>query len=216
MLALFGLGNSKPLKLRDLRLRIINHVDDPLLYGVKTNAYFPIPTSTTGAQLKSRIEGKLGIPVERQYLFFCGSLLKDKQLIPEEAFEPFEAINLDDEVFRPRIYLLLKKQETVVEANSDVLVVHRVEVDEEAEEAKRQQEAMRLEAERLAKERQLLIMQLRLARDAEKEFHFDLQDELIPINCSSFFEVLRDNGYDDMVSTLLICYSQINYCVLLR
>ena len=68
----------------------------------------------------------------------------------------------------------------------------------------------------MAKERQLLIMQLRLARDAEKEFHFDLQDELIPINCSSFFEVLRDNGYDDMVSTLLICYSQINYCALLR
>lgn len=185
---------------RDLKLKIINHTDDPLLHGVKDTLFLAIPGTVTIKQLKERVHGKIHLPLDRIMFFYCGSLLKDKDNIPDEAYEPPVAVNLEVEIFKPRIHLMLK---TSKDSTIDHLILHAVDEDEEAKEARLAAERLRAEEERLAKERQMLIKQLRLARDTNKdEIVFDLAEELVPINCYSFCDILRENGYGDVVRVL--------------
>jgi hypothetical protein len=197
--ALFGHSTPKQIS-RDLKLKIINNIDDPLLYGVKDTLYLAIPGNIDGKQLKERIHGKLNLPVNRIMLVYCGSQLKDNATLPEDVYEPSVAVNLELEVFKPRIHVMLR---AVKDSDVDRLILHRDldDEDDEAREARLAAERLREEEERQAKERLMLIRQLRLARDhGDDEIKFDLSEELSHINCGTFIQLLRSAGFADVVS----------------
>lgn len=191
-----------PPQVRDLKIVILNTNSDSVLETFNGAVYITIPHLVTTEELKVRLVGVIPVPATRILLVYCGSVLEDGALLPEEVFETTIATREDVDIFKPRIHLVLKK-EVEVEKKVESLDVE----EESAEEIAMREaaEAARLERERLDRERAQMIAHLRMLRDESKKKQFHLETELSHINCSQYFAYLHKAGYEDQVSLYSEC-----------
>lgn len=152
-------------------------------FDVQTHIILGCPSKLKVSDLKTRIMGATGIPVERIMLLFCGQVLSDHQdQIPSDAFEFPETGDEDSNSFKARLCLSIMAA-PFVEAKDDEDDIN----DKTAVSSDTVQD---------------IIPKIKHKRKQKDKGEFNLVHELESVKCGFFASGLINFGYENEVFTL--------------
>lgn len=207
-----GFKPVKGLILGEVVVTVLLYQADPVLRHVskgsgggsgkgRVQLHIACPNFSTALELKQRIHGMTAIPIERMRLMLCGTVLRDGDRLPTEAFEQTQRTTDDADVFRARMFLSLLP--VLDEPKPESIISVLSELDEEelkaAFEAKaKAEEVLRKEAEVMAiREARTKALEVQLLLDHVRPANFDLGSDLEKIHCSAFVHALKKAGFAD-------------------
>ena len=164
-------------------------------------------------ELKTKIAGKVSIPIDRMHLFYVGKRLLDDDELPEKVFEPTQNEDSDEDLFRPRLFLsiqfnLPKIQHDVDDGDVSKEEDGNLEVYNEIVRNNDEEEAQGCDEDLGGENTEKMDIIERSLDDAPthndiqrrrrvEDSNFKLEEEMAKIDCSTFAESLSGAGYDN-------------------
>jgi len=192
----------KDVRLCEIRVNVLKYqTSEGLLEGVKDVLFLTIPVQYKVTALKEKIHGLTCVPYERIRLMFCGTVLSDADVVPEDAYELTTRVPDDEDVFRPHIFLTLSPVEEEEKPPSEASEPSEIDEEELAAELamKAKLEAKRLKEEEVLAARMARVKELQegVMAEHEKDSEFVLDIDLEKIECSHFLDQLSEAGFED-------------------